>query len=495
MKNKSIFALILITLSVIFLTYEKQETDNICESFSLDDRVTLLTLLNEKRYTELENWFSTCDEILESDISVELFLDAAFRVFSSVPEESAKNLDEWISKYPTSSIAWLARGQYRHNRGADARGNKRALKTASTKFKAMTEWYKLSRQDIKESLELNPKQSRGYALLLSIAASKSPDQERQYILDEALEHIPYTYTVRSTFLFYLQPQWSGPEASWDGMREYARNSLLHLDHNPLLARLESEVESLYGMHLMRRKKYFDALVAHNRAVEIQPYPGAFNDRAKTYVRVREYEKALGDINESLRIYPAQFGTRLSRASTLRLLKRRKEGLEELKYLEGYFPNNDELYNELGTAYWGLERHEEAAEAYTVAIDNNAHGDFLTAKLYFNRGLLNRMDLLRIPEAILDLETSFAFDPKPIAWVELMGIRYDQKSEDTPLMAAQLLALCEVDKKCKQDWIDWADGFLTCLEKQSGCNWAKKNYEYWEKLISQGSLELPLRHQL
>lgn len=102
-------------------------------------------------------------------------------------------------------------------------------------------------------------------------------------------------------------------------------------------------------------KYRQAIEAFTRAVELGSNSSlVYYNRAVAYQRIKQYQKAVSDLNQAIKI---------------------DDGWGERDI--------DAAYYNRGLAYLGLEKHQQAIESFTQAITIDS-SDF---RAYYNRGLV------------------------------------------------------------------------------------------------------------
>lgn len=180
------------------------------------------------------------------------------------------------------------------------------------------------------------------------------------------------------------------------------------------------------------KAYSEAIVRFQRLAEQHPdegiefpsqYAAAFRARGGTYRSRGEYEKAIADYNEAIRLDPAEATARNGRAMAYMELERWKEALADLNEAIRLDPNSDAAYHNRGSVYEHLEQPKRALADYDKSLQINAQGVVTWNNLGALYGTLGQYD-----KAIENLDEAIRIDPSYYAAFVNRGVAYRDKGD-------------------------------------------------------------------
>lgn len=182
-------------------------SDNLSQKNRVDDDAHVK--LVSRDYAGLERQYGRyLDSYVTNKISEEE-LSLKFAVFSKGSGFESR-YDEWVSAYPKSYSARLARGVYRVADAWNKRSTKFANETTDEQFRGFTETLELAASDLQASLELFPKPVESYRQLINASKGLKHDSARS-LLDAALKLDPKAYYPRDAYLLTITPKWGGSE--------------------------------------------------------------------------------------------------------------------------------------------------------------------------------------------------------------------------------------------------------------------------------------------
>jgi len=197
----------------------------------LPDSITLKlqSLLNRKRFSDLNQILEHFQKQLERDITQEEKLFTAYKAFQVDEDGYEQLLSEWITAHPKFYQPYLARASYYYRMGWNARGSKWASETEQVQFDAMREFFLKARIDLKKALKINPKIMPAYGLLINMANADKNNPDESMHTTVALGFTPASYEIRKIYLNSLAPRWGG---SFEAMIAFAKESEPYSNDNP-----------------------------------------------------------------------------------------------------------------------------------------------------------------------------------------------------------------------------------------------------------------------
>lgn len=120
-----------------------------------------------------------------------------------------------------------------------------------------------------------------------------------------------------------------------------------------------------------------------------------------------YDKAIDEYNDSIRIYAGDYETYLYRGNVYNVLKKSNEAIADYTTAIGLKPTNERAYARRGDIYlFNLNNYEKALEDYTTYISIKSKDD----KVYEKRALTN-IHLGRKQAALEDINRALKLNPK------------------------------------------------------------------------------------
>ena len=114
--------------------------------------------------------------------------------------------------------------------------------------------------------------------------------------------------------------------------------------------------------------YEKALADLNEAIRLDPdRPAYFSNRGMVYDRLEEYDRAIGDYNEALRRDPTDAQTYSNRGRTYRAKKDYDQAVNDFNQAIRLDPQLADAYFHRGNAYKGRKAYSQAVRDYSEAI--------------------------------------------------------------------------------------------------------------------------------
>jgi len=219
--------------------------------------------LTSKDYAGLERHLSPyLDSYAAGKIS-EVELASRFAVFyRSYGLES--RFDEWVSAYPKSYAARLARGMYLISDAWRKRGSKFSHETTDEQIRSFVEQVKRAASDLQISIGLYSRPVESYRYLIQI--SMGLGRSGRGFLDEALKLDQQAYNPRFNYLYSITPKWGGSARQMESFIEECRSSPMS-DRDK--ARLEAQLHSYLGEQASWDREYVSASEHYLKAYQIE----------------------------------------------------------------------------------------------------------------------------------------------------------------------------------------------------------------------------------
>ncbi len=219
--------------------------------------------LQSRNYAELEQQFSRhLDSYAAGRIS-ENELASKFAIFSrSYSLES--RFDEWVSAYPKSYAARLARAMYGVSDAWRKRGSEFASQTTDRQLRGFVEQLKKAATDLQVSIELYSRPVESYRHLIRISMGLGLGAGRSF-LDAALKLDGEAYYPRFDYLNSITPKWGGSVRQMESFIEESRRSPMS-DKDKV--RLEVEHHSFLAQQAFWDKQYISASEHYLKAYQL-----------------------------------------------------------------------------------------------------------------------------------------------------------------------------------------------------------------------------------
>jgi len=167
------------------------------------------SLLKAGRYAELDQRMNAYQEAYRAGTLDELELLRAFNAFLLADPALAAHFDAWLTSFPGSYAARMARGIYYFKCGVQTRGTRFAAHTTEEQFRGMKLYLEKSRQDFEATLAMDPKPMLSYNFLIRINMEYGRHADARSTLDAALKLDPIALLARRPYMISLETRWGG----------------------------------------------------------------------------------------------------------------------------------------------------------------------------------------------------------------------------------------------------------------------------------------------
>lgn len=218
------------------------------------------------------------------------------------------HLDKWVKNSPDNYKALCARGAYKISLGWRSRGTKVTFKTPEENLAKMRQQFLEAQQDLRSAVKLQPGLMPAYINLIEIAKNLEDLEEATQWLKQATQADPRTYYVREAYMRALQPKWLG---SLEAMAEFGIQTADEVALNPRLWVLQGDVHVQRADLLkqqtvapaQKNQKFETAIEILSQAFEYGDRLAWLEERISLYLTVKNYQKALADIDKYLTYQP------------------------------------------------------------------------------------------------------------------------------------------------------------------------------------------------
>ena len=291
----------------------------------LPDKLTLLSLLREKRFEELSSHLESLQAAFEKDFRKEKWPMVAFDAFRIADKDVGGLIDEWLKATPDSFAPYQARAEHKIALAWYYRGTKWADLTSKKRFRRMGKVLVHAPGDLDRAVELRPALMEAYSARLTLAMAFSLGlDERTAILETALRHCPYCFGVRAVYLGSVEPRWGGSHmlmaakaADWQ-----------YTDKNPKLRQLLG-LPDHDRCRLLIDKKPAKAIVLCDRAIEEGANAAFLRAKGAALTKLERYEAAVDVLSDALEILPQSVPSLHARGFALMKIERYDEAARDL----------------------------------------------------------------------------------------------------------------------------------------------------------------------
>lgn len=370
-------------------------------------------------------------------------------------------LNEWIAQMPGSYSARVARGSYYRHLGWLSRGANYASETAREHMSRMRGYFDRAALDYREALSMNPKLSVAYASLIEMAMVYGDRKSTEELLRKALQIDPYSFEVRQSYLFALQPKWGG---SAQEMKQFVGDMEKHVPKNPGLAILQGYINYTEANNLQRAGKRREAVELYNRALQFGNHAEFFYARGKNYYWLDDYNRALADFDDALKLRPQVPAILAQRGEAYHKLGEFDEAMKDFNAALQLDPLFPDAWQGRSRVFWSQKRFNEALQDIENALKLQPHD----AYNLWNKGRL----LLRLKDyskAASSIKRASELRP------EVAGIWYDygqalHHQGDCAAVDAldRYLTLCNRGQTCTPKQREWAVGVIKDTGRSFTC---------------------------
>lgn len=371
---------------------------------------------------------------MKSDRLHEEYYWRAFSTFE-IPDPSLdSNLTEWVRSYPGCANAYAARAGYYMTVGWNIRGYGWANQVGKDQWDGMMRYFRKASLDALRGLKLDPDNLECYNVLLNISMNVASSNTTASVFNAALKVDPGCVETWAAYMWSLLPRWGG---SHEKMRLLADLSDKYLSVNPRLKVLHGYVAFDEGWALEDEGDYDAAAAKYTKAISFGKAGAFYYHRGLCYYEMKEYNGALGDFEEALRIIPQNADYLCVKADALYeigAIKNAREAAEEASQIsptDSDVRDTQKFLNSEGaeaTTYDKQGCDMMTGKEYGAAVemfDRSIAADGRDYVAYYNRGVCYE-HLERYNEALSDLQTAVVLHPQYyLAYINIGWIHYQE----------------------------------------------------------------------
>jgi tetratricopeptide (TPR) repeat protein len=260
-------------------------------------------LLRQGKFQELDAEFSAVQRHFElGEISGDEARNA-FRAFYPIDSDLAAGYDQWVTAFPKSYVARLARAIYYKRRGLNDRGGKYIQDTSIAQIDKMDSSLGKAIKDFGDSLSMTPKPFLSYLHMLDIGRQYVPAEYSRRLYDHAVALDPSSIAVRQKYMLSLSKKWGG---SLDSMQKFLMECRLVKLPAVQLRQLESMVYEDEGWERENDGDHAAAEVAYRKAIDLDPPDCTsciISSLAGVLIEERKFADVVPYLNEYLKAKP------------------------------------------------------------------------------------------------------------------------------------------------------------------------------------------------
>ncbi|MFK5976481.1 MAG: DUF4034 domain-containing protein [Sulfurovum sp.] len=459
MKNKIIIGLFLSMIIIISLystTDTKENTDNTTidiMKYTTVDKNRWLDLLYIGEYDQLDRELNFLQEAYERDYTQESELFDTISSFYNSDPLLEEQIDNWIKAREESVFAHLIKGVYYTNLGLISRGYAFSNKTSSEQFSNMNRYFQKAEKELSLVIAKNPKQIVAYVMIIHTYSFSSQRVKKENIFADALKYNPLSFYLSLTYLSYLERKWGG---SLDEIREFMEKVALNYDKNSRLKRQEGFLDYVKAKN-MGNNECQEALEYINKAITLYPRERYFKERARRYICLNNYQKALEDYNLILKSMPQHSPFLLAssqlyyylkeydlalqdideaiqydkmepyalslRGKILYSLNKKDKSLIDFKNLLVYKPNDTTAHEYIGYIYYSKKQYSKAYKSLKLSTDLGNQSSYIWYYITTSQWYLKDCDFIKSAYIYKrKCEENSDCKAKNIAWV-MKSIKY------------------------------------------------------------------------
>lgn len=372
----------------------------------------LRSMLNKKEFSVLNKTIAKIDASYKSNKISEDVWFTAYEAFRIKDTSLTSLFDTWVSTTPDSYQPYLARAIFHYQMGWLSRGGKWASETKEKQMNEMSIHFNKSTEDLIKALNLNGPAVISYNYLIGITNALGRDDEAERFMRKALEIAPASFNVRYHYMETIAPRWGG---SLEEMQAYGKESAKHSDLNPKLKMIEGVIFSEAGDMQVISKKYNVADTLYSKSLEFGQFHKTLFKRGKNNNRREKYADSLRDLNSAIALNYEKPLYYYWRASTLIGLKEFEKAMNDIQTAIQLDPYDKDFQSKRmwlaakfqNDAYTSREsqNNESSIDKYTKAIQlNPGNGDLYQGRA---RAYIQERDL---SSALADMKKAIDVDP-------------------------------------------------------------------------------------
>jgi tetratricopeptide (TPR) repeat protein len=261
------------------------------------------SLLRQGKFQQLDTEYSAVQLRFErGEISGDEARNA-FRTFYPIDPDLGQKYDQWVTAFPKSYVAHLARAIYYKKRGGEERGGKYIAETSQNQIDKMNSSFGKAIKDFGDSISMNPKPFLSYLHMLDIGRQYVPATYSRILYDHAVALDPTSIAVRQKYMLTLSTKWGGSLDSMQTFLEECRSAKLPAVQ---FRQLESMVYEDEGWERENDGDHAAAELAYRKAIDLDPpdcTSCVISSLVTVLIKERKFADSLPYLNEYLKAEP------------------------------------------------------------------------------------------------------------------------------------------------------------------------------------------------
>lgn len=421
------------------------------------DRLSLQSLLQSEKYADLERELSSYQTAYENRKTSDTVVSQAFGSFGNSAPWLEKRLNTWLSKYPNSYSAYMARGAYYNHLGWLSRGGRYTHKTSKEQFKDMHSYFINAARDFNSALNLNPKLTVAYDYLIGIDSATKKTSLKKELFRKAMQIDVASFVVRSRYLWTLQPKWGG---SVEVIKEFLKESEKYVSQNKELKVLPGYLEYFLADSARKGSRNL-ARELYSRSLKYGNYWWFKYQRGKNSYFERDYQNALQDFTAVLKKHPNYVGALKHRGWTLLKLKQPTEALRDFNLALRLDAMEPHALRGRGKIFLKRKEYYSALADFDNALVYGAH----KSQNWFLRGKAHLYGMKNYQKAASDLKQALKVSPKKRVYWYHYGVAQHYTGDCDIVNSLNVyINLCELKGGCKKKRVRWAKNTVNIISQ-------------------------------
>lgn len=306
----------------------KVKSESKPKSFNIKDSklLQLQNLLHDNKIEALNKKIAELAlNYTQGNISEDKYI-TALNAFTIENKGVERNFELWLKATPHAYQPHLAYAIYQYNLGWLARGNRWASETTEHSMESFKHHLNKAHNKLKISLKKKPNSIITYYYLMKIALSNGKHDEIKRLKNKALKLFASSYYIRKVYLKSLTPRWGG---SFDEMYNFMGEVNTYAGKHPALSSLQGAVLLEMADLKSLSKLYTSADDFYTRSLESGRHHETLFKRGKNKYHLKQYKKALNDLNEAIRLNPEHSDYYYWRSKTFIALKENPLAMKDI----------------------------------------------------------------------------------------------------------------------------------------------------------------------
>ncbi len=428
------------------------------------DKLQLIQLLRAGSWTKLERRLEAYQSAFENGRASDELVEAAYFAFANSDQTLAEKLDHWVEIAPKSYRARAARGVYFWRLGWIARGTDVSHKPSRQQVRIMRRFFALAERDLESAIDMHPRFSLGYAILISIGMASNQRDDHTFVMRRGLGIVPQSFAIREWYLASLEPWWrSGlpDKLALAVINEFVESTKKAANRYPRLKPLLGYADYVRAQTHFHSEEYAEALALINRALSAGDYWRYYELRGRIQYREHRCVLALRSYDRALARRPQEAALYDMRGQIRRCVDNYEAALEEWDRalaLDAMEPN---YLLAKGEALQLLGRYDDARKLLDKAFFYGAYDPSVRA----TRGalLVNYFD--QAEAALEDLKYATEMEPgRATYWRDYGDALFRSNRCDAVAALATYMRLCERGSACLSADLEWAAGAIEDISR-------------------------------